>query len=79
MSHGVTRVDTVHAWVVVDDDGTEGIPVVSLSGLDRTPLMCGSQSGAVAVMATVAESWARTDGRPIFHRIYSEVSSERVQ
>lgn len=47
--NGVDRIDEVHAWIVRDVDGTEGVPLVQVRGIGAVPLVttAATPSGAV--------------------------------
>lgn len=69
--NGLPEITRVHAFVVVDTDGTEGIPMVQLPGIGPAPMTCGDQPGAVAALERAAQMVADQLGKPVHHFVYS--------
>lgn len=61
--NGQLRIDSVFAFVVVDDDGTEGVPAF-LAGDVVMPMM-GADLSMVAKLKPVAQRWAIENGKAI--------------
>lgn len=67
---GLAKIERVHAWIVVDDDGTEGIPAMAIRGLGNVALMCGDQPGAVEAFTNFAAAATELTGKPAIHYIF---------
>jgi hypothetical protein len=59
---GQMRIDSVFAFVVVDDDGTEGIPAFLAEGNVVMPMM-GADLAMVDRLRPVARQWAIENGK----------------
>lgn len=61
--NGQERIDEMFAFIVVDDDGTEGIPATYL-GNTLYPLV-GADMKRVESLRPAAEDYARSSGKPV--------------
>lgn len=60
---GQFRIDSMFAFVVVDDDGTEGIPTIDPGeGMPPYP-MIGGDLAMVEILRPMAQAWARQNGK----------------
>jgi hypothetical protein len=75
---GLPIITKVHAWIVIDDDGTEGIAGVMLPTMGMTPLMCGDMPGAVAAMDRMAQEVARETGKDVHHYVFDSRCLDKV-
>lgn len=69
--NGLPSVTRVHAWIVVDDDGTEGIPMVELPGYGPVPMYCGDTPGSIRVLDMAAQNVANALNKPVKHFVFS--------
>ena len=60
---GQMRIDSVFAFIVVDDDFTEGVPAITADGV-AYPLM-GADLAAVDVLKPHARALAKQTGKPV--------------
>lgn len=60
---GQARIDSVFAFVVVDDDGTEGVPAIESDGV-AYPLM-GADLAMVEILKPHARALAKQTGKPV--------------
>jgi hypothetical protein len=68
--NGLPKIEKVHVWIVVDDDGTEGIPAVNMPGLGTVPMMCGDQPGAVEAFEAMAQRAVAQIGKDVHHYVF---------
>ena len=61
--NGQERINEMYAFVVVDDDGTEGIPAFR-SG-DRDLPLVGADTARVEALRPIAENMARELSKPV--------------
>lgn len=60
---GQVRIDSLFAFVVVDDDGTEGVPAIESDGV-AYPLM-GADLAMVEILKPHARALAKMQGKPV--------------
>lgn len=83
---GIEHVDEVHAWIVRDIDGTEGIPAIKVPGLDfPVVLMSAGTTRSGAVLGNM-RAWAKEaakqlePGQTMVHAVFSNrVDLEQVR
>jgi hypothetical protein len=61
---GQMRIDSLFAFIVVDDDFTEGVPAVDVPGFGAMPMM-GADLAMVDVFRPHARAWAFQNGKPV--------------
>jgi len=61
--NGQEKVLSMFAFLVVDDDGTEGVPSIE-TPIGHMPMM-GADLARMAVFKPIAQRWARENGKPV--------------
>ena len=61
---GQMRIDSLFAFIVVDDDLTEGVPALDVEGIGLMPMM-GADLAMVDVLRPHARAWAAHHGKPV--------------
>lgn len=61
---GQYRIDSLFAFVVIDEDGTEGVPAVPGPGGMQLP-MVGADLAMVEMFKPLARRWAQENGRAV--------------
>lgn len=61
---GQEKILSLYAFVVIDDDGTEGVPAVEIEGVGALP-MIGADLSMVKMFKPHARAWAKMNGKAV--------------
>lgn len=73
---GQLRIDSLFAFIVVDDDGTEGVPALS-TPLGPMPMM-GADLARVKSLEPIAQAWAQANGKSVSLVHFSRRTVQKV-
>ena len=75
--HGQLRINTLYAFILVDSDGTEGVPAFKGDGNMIFPLI-GADLTRVEQLRSVAQELADAHGKPITLAHFSVRTDQEV-